>query len=714
MSVSLTNTFTTRNSSGNETTIPDVEVLTDDNAIIILTSCQDSNHANFPIGAITRDGQSFTKIESYEPAGNVRVEAWKLASPNEGIADVVVEFDGSLGEVTACAYVVAGADIADLVDDYDGGSGSGFSPSVGLDTTVDNDMLLHVLCAEADITGVGAGQTTVVDYQDQGYENTLYSYKSAGASGSKVMSADMASGEAYAQVAIAVKAGEEAAPEQGSISLQTISVTNVKAATAQGNGNLIDSNSGAVTEMGFVVATTPTPTISDMKFTDEGVSEGVFTVDITGLSAGTIYYARTYSISAEGVVYGSTIQFTASARIKKVYLYRVYDGNTYIGSWSDEVISDPRFKASINGGGGELVIRLARPFDGFGEDIDVKLNNKVECYVINSNSPQGLLLFSGYISGYKPVIKKEEEFVEVTLFSYEAELARMVVRDGSGNTTLTYNSYDPANIMKDIINKLIDMGCSLGYTADSIELTGTTVSYTFNTNTGKECLDKIIELCPVGWFYRVDPDGYIYLSSKNTEADHEFMLGVHIEALETYRRVEDLVNRVLIVGGGDPPLYRIYENTSSQNLYGLYVEKIVDQRVTVAATAQTMANRRLDGNKDPEIRSTFTIVADDGPRPALGYNIESIKPGDTLKVKNIKTTQSSPSYWDIAEWDVDVWDQVISLTAADIIQILSVSYAPDSIVIEASSRLPQVSKRIEDINRNLEVSQTVNNPSIPT
>jgi hypothetical protein len=410
----------------------------------------------------------------------------------------------------------------------------------------------------------------------------------------------------------------------------------------------------------------------------------------------------------------SALATAAVGVLRKHYFYKVYSSGTYVDTWVQDVISEPDFRVNINGGAGELTIRLAREFDNFGEDVDVKLNNKVECYCVDRDNPNGLLIYTGYISGYKPVLRGVEEYIEVTLFNFVSELQRTILRDSSGNTTLTYNSYDPANILKDVIDKLRTLGVSINYSATSIALTNTTVSYTFNTNTGKEAIDKIIELCPIGWYWRVDPDNTIYLQPKNILSDHTFTIGKEIENLETYRRIEDLVNTVFFTGSGDPALFLKYQNTSSQNTYGKYERKIVDQRVSVSATASILSNRLIDSQKDPEIRSRFTIVDNNGPSSTLGYNIESIKVGQTLKVANLRVGSKTETLWDVGFWDTDVWDQTLSTTAADVIQILSLSYRPDSIVIEASSRLPQIAKRIEDINRNLENSQTVANPTAPS
>lgn len=474
-----------------------------------------------------------------------------------------------------------------------------------------------------------------------------------------------------------------------------------------------NSSSGGqnVTERGIVVSTSISPTTSNTKYVYPGTS-GSFDVKILNLTEATQYYVRAYIIDDSGTTYGDNLSFiTATIIPDKHYFYRVYDGADFIEIWSDDVISLPSFRSNINSGPGQLVIKLGRPFDDFGEDIDVKLNNRVECYVVDNSQTNGLLIYSGYISGYKPVLQGDTQFVEVTCFNYSSELQRLLFRDSGGATTVTYSSYDPAAIMRDVIDKLQLLGSSLTYTSSSIQDTNTIASYTFNTNTGKEVFDKIIELCPVGWYWRIDPDNVVYLQPKNVFADHIFTIGLNIENLETYRRIEDLVNTVYFTGSGDPALFYKYENTGSQDAYGRYERKIVDQRVSLAATASLISNRLIDSQKDPEIRSRFTIVDDNGPSYDMGYDIESIKVGQTLKVLNLKTDTRTPTPWDVSTWDSDVWDQTISSQAADVVQILSLDYRPDSIVIEASSRLPQIAKRIEDINRNLENSQTVTNPS---
>ena len=80
-----------------------------------------------------------------------------------------------------------------------------------------------------------------------------------------------------------------------------------------------------LSEKGICYGTSPYPTISNsVARSSNGVSGG-FTVILTGLMPGTIYYACAYAINASGVSYGSTVAFST-------YWGSVTDadGNTYM------------------------------------------------------------------------------------------------------------------------------------------------------------------------------------------------------------------------------------------------------------------------------------------------------------------------------------------------------------------------------------------------
>jgi hypothetical protein len=70
--------------------------------------------------------------------------------------------------------------------------------------------------------------------------------------------------------------------------------------------------------------------------------------------------------------------------------------------------------------------------------------------------------------------------------------------------------------------------------------------------------------------------------------------------------------------------------------------------------------------------------------------------------------------WNIGVWDTDVWDYTLASTTGAILVIVSIQYYPDYIEIEAASRLPEVTKRIESINTSLSIVAQQNLPTVPT
>ncbi|KKL86502.1 hypothetical protein LCGC14_1944100, partial [marine sediment metagenome] len=95
--------------------------------------------------------------------------------------------------------------------------------------------------------------------------------------------------------------------------VETQNSTDVTGTTATGNGN-IESLGSSVTAHGHCWDTSTNPTTSDSSV-DNGAagSTGAFTSSITGLSAGTLYYARAFVTNSTGTAYGANVSFIASA-----------------------------------------------------------------------------------------------------------------------------------------------------------------------------------------------------------------------------------------------------------------------------------------------------------------------------------------------------------------------------------------------------------------
>jgi hypothetical protein len=93
--------------------------------------------------------------------------------------------------------------------------------------------------------------------------------------------------------------------------LTTIAVTSITSNSASSGGNIISDGGTTVTARGVCWSTTTNPVISGNHTTD-GSGTGSFTSSITGLTANTNYFVRSYATNSVGTAYGNQISFTTS------------------------------------------------------------------------------------------------------------------------------------------------------------------------------------------------------------------------------------------------------------------------------------------------------------------------------------------------------------------------------------------------------------------
>lgn len=412
----------------------------------------------------------------------------------------------------------------------------------------------------------------------------------------------------------------------------------------------------------------------------------------------------------------------------KRYKYDIYDNDgTYILTW-DDVVSEPSFPKSVNGGLGEMKVVLARNADDFGESDDVAFKNQVIVTCFDDNDHDGKRVYNGWISGYTPVLKETEEYLEVNLLGYVQELSRVELLDNgsgindsptSGNTRLTYTSQEPGDILKDIIDKYNDLTGVFGkidYTTspDSIGDTGITVTYEFNTTTILEAINKVVEMCPANWYWYVDADNVIHLAEYSTTPDHTLFVGKDIAQISPNKRIENVKNIAYVTGkdSGSGNLFKTYNRSASISNYGRSVTFINDNRVSDASTAQKFADAELDSNDEPEVR-TQVVVVDDNNDNEMGQDIEDIEPGDVVNILNF-LSKKTYSLWGAALWNVDVWGYDISNVTATNINVVKCDYTPNALKIELSSKLPLIGNKINELRRRLDLVNTEANPDAPS
>ena len=87
----------------------------------------------------------------------------------------------------------------------------------------------------------------------------------------------------------------------------TSSVTNITATSATLSGNVISDGGSTIIEQGFVYGTNVNELSQNVQ-TDSGI--GIYTMEITGLTANTTYYYKAYATNIAGTSYGGIVSFT--------------------------------------------------------------------------------------------------------------------------------------------------------------------------------------------------------------------------------------------------------------------------------------------------------------------------------------------------------------------------------------------------------------------
>jgi uncharacterized protein (TIGR02145 family) len=129
------------------------------------------------------------------------------------------------------------------------------------------------------------------------------------------------------------------------ITISTGAVTELAATSAKISGNITSAGGGTVTSRGICWSITQNPTINNSK-TTEGTGAGQYTSTLSGLLAGTTYYARAYGENSRGIVYGSQVTFTTlgpptltTTAVSNITATSATSGGTIISDGGSPIIS---------------------------------------------------------------------------------------------------------------------------------------------------------------------------------------------------------------------------------------------------------------------------------------------------------------------------------------------------------------------------------------
>lgn len=260
---------------------------------------------------------------------------------------------------------------------------------------------------------------------------------------------------------------------------------------------------------------------------------------------------------------------------------------------------------------------------------------------------------------------------------------------GTPTTTATYTSKDPSTgMLVPIVDDYNLRGGLVTTTDDSIDATGLSLTYTFNTNTVLEAINKARELSPEDYYYYVDLGTSVlnFKQFSSSEVDFVLIKGRHIDSVKFSLSIENVKNYLLFSGGetGGVNLYREYQDDESIGNYGVRLDRKSDNRVTVAATANVWGSSYLDENSSEQYHTTVTI-------PDRTMDITLIKPGMIVTFAGFGT----------------FLDNLV-------LRVVRLQYSPDKVELSLGILPKRIMDELEKNRRGLLAEQTIANPSAPS
>lgn len=280
---------------------------------------------------------------------------------------------------------------------------------------------------------------------------------------------------------------------------------------------------------------------------------------------------------------------------------------------------DPTFTDRMNGGQGDLKLDTSLDPQDFG---DIDIDYICDVYIADDDNPDGRLrIFRGVVQEVEPYEQGESKGVIITSQGTATTLTFDYWRDG-GNYTFTKND-DADTVFGSVITQhQSDEALNLIEGTD-IDDPGVVINQEFSKVTWHAALTKIKELCPEGWFWYLGADGIVKLKAKPTSATHKFILGKHVE-YRAPKSAKQMFNVVRVERSGGTATE--YDNIAAGQRRRMKI--LTDSGIQDEPTADQKGQNFLDENDTPSNKTALTVVDT--------YDIESIKPGDTCTILNLK------------------------------------------------------------------------------
>lgn len=289
----------------------------------------------------------------------------------------------------------------------------------------------------------------------------------------------------------------------------------------------------------------------------------------------------------------------------------------------------PTIVREVNKPAGQIELALAYPFDNFGYSTAIDVGNLVKVYAVNDANKTGLLVYQGFIEEIDGTFSASSNTVTLRIFPIDALMERSIWKR-TGSYVVTYAANDVDAIFSDAID---DMNTIYGtYFSKNLGNPGLTLNQTFTRQTHLAAMNAAAKSLVDGWYWRVRANGQVDLAQfDDVTPTHKLTVGKTIDTIHVVKSALNLKNKV-VVSWGPTPTDTEYTDGTSVTAYGTRMALISDSGINDIGTANTKGNGEIARRKDIVTKTEIIVNAQ--------YAIETILPGDTIKIENVTDNTS--------------------------------------------------------------------------
>ncbi|MBA3823285.1 MAG: LamG domain-containing protein [Ktedonobacterales bacterium] len=223
----------------------------------------------------------------------------------------------------------------------------------------------------------------------------------------------------------------------------------------------------------------------------------------------------------------------------------------------------------------------------------------------------------------------------------------------------------------------------------------------FHNQNLADYFEAVRTLAPQNWFWRTNHDTLtVSFAQAPTTPTHTFVVGKHINQPQYQKDYNTLKNDIYVKGTG----VTSRATGSDIALYGRRTLTIVEPRIIDQHTCDRYAAAVLAQQDVVQYRSTINVVDNRGDLSNLGYDIETIKVGQTCRIENPQFN-AEQTLWDQAGWDVDSWDFLPTAQINQTVVIAGLTYQFDTVQLELSILQPSQNRFLTNLARQFAASQ---------